>query len=253
MQPATLGDALAAQPFALAMSSAFFGFFAHAGLLAALDDAGLRPARYAGSSAGAMIAGLAASGTSPRAIADELLGLRRADFWDPAPGLGLLRGELFRARIARLASAATLEACARPVALSVFDLARRRTVVLTTGDLPTAITASCSFPLLLHPVRREGRLLSDGGIADRPGIAGLADQPPMALRLYHPVAAGQPRGAPLGRFLRVPPRPGTITLRIPALPRVHPFALDAGRAAFAYARAAVGRALVAPVAAFVEP
>ena len=244
-----LGDALAEKPFALAMSSAFFGFFAHAGLLVALDEAGLAPARLSGSSAGAMIAGLYASGTAPRVIAEEILGLRRADFWDPGLGAGLLRGELFRTRVALIAGAPTLQACPRPVAISAFDVRQRKTVVLTDGDLATAITASCSFPMLLHPVTRDGRLLSDGGILDRPGIAGLADQAPGELRLYHPVAAGQRGGAPLGRFLRVPARAGTITMQVPGLPRVHPFALERGRDAFELARRHVARALTLPIAA----
>ena len=49
----TLGAHLDARPFALAMSSGFFGFFAHAGVLCALDEAGLRPIRLSGSGAGA--------------------------------------------------------------------------------------------------------------------------------------------------------------------------------------------------------
>ena len=249
MPTTTLGDALAERPFALAMSSAFFGFFAHAGLLVALEEARLAPRRLSGSSAGAMIAGLYASGTTARAIADEILGLRRADFWDPGLGAGLLRGEMFRKRVAQIAGAPTLQTCVRPVAISAFDVRQRRTVVLTDGDLPTAITASCSFPMLLQPVRRDGLLLSDGGILDRPGVAGLADQPAGELRLYHPVAAGERGGAPLGRFLRVPDRPGTITLRVPGLPRVHPFALERGRDAFELARRHVARALTQAIAA----
>jgi len=49
----TLGDWLAERPFALAMSSGFFAFFAHTGMLAALLERGLVPRMVAGSSAGA--------------------------------------------------------------------------------------------------------------------------------------------------------------------------------------------------------
>src|SRR5688572_5189569 len=114
----TLGDHLAARPFALALSSGFFGFYAHAGMLLALEDAKLAPARVSGSSAGALVAGLWAAGMPPRAMADELLALERVDFWDPAPGIGLLRGELFRRRVERLAGAAHLEGCRVPIAVS---------------------------------------------------------------------------------------------------------------------------------------
>ena len=43
-QRPTLREWLAQGPFTLAMSSGFFGFFAHAGVLLALREAGLAPA-----------------------------------------------------------------------------------------------------------------------------------------------------------------------------------------------------------------
>ncbi len=243
-----LGDHLAARPFALALSSGFFGFYAHAGMLLALEEANLAPARVSGSSAGALVAGLWAAGMPARAMADELLALERVDFWDPAPGLGLLRGELFRRRVERLAGAAQLERCRVPIAVSAFDLAARRTVVLDRGDLATAVCASCAFPGLLQPVRRDGRLLYDGGIADRSGLAGLAAQPPGEPTLHHHLGSRSPWRRPGSPSLAVPVRPATISLRIAGLPRVHPFRLTAGRAALAAAHRAATRALAAPAA-----
>ena len=64
----TLRDWLAESPFSLAMSSGFFGFFAHTGMLAALEEAGVLPAEVAGSSAGALVAGLWASGIDAPAL-----------------------------------------------------------------------------------------------------------------------------------------------------------------------------------------
>ena len=245
METEVLGQHLAARSFALGLSSGFFGFYAHAGMVLALEEAGLRPARLSGSSAGALVAGLWAAGVPARAIADELLALERADFWDPGPGLGLLRGALFRRRLERILPVTRIEECPVPVALSAFDLVARRTAVLERGDLASAICASCAFPLLLQPVRREGRLLSDGGIADRPGLAGLRRQPAGEGTLYHHLASRSPwrrRGSPA---LNIPARPGTVALRILGLPRVHPFRLEAGRLALAaahrVARAALGR------------
>ena len=248
----TLGDHLAARPFALALSSGFFGFYAHAGMLLALEEAMLSPARMSGSSAGALVAGLWAAGMPARAMADELLALERTDFWDPAPGLGLLRGELFRRRVERLAGATHLERCRVPIAVSAFDVAARRTVVLDRGDLASAVCASCAFPGLLHPVRRDGRLLYDGGIADRSGLAGLARQPPGESTLHHHLASRSPWRRPGSPSLAVPLRPATISLRIAGLPRVHPFRLAAGRAALAVAHRAARRALAAPAAPLID-
>ena len=248
----TLGEHLAAQPFALALSSGFFGFYAHAGMMLALEEAGLAPARLSGSSAGALVAGLWAAGVPARAMADELLALERTDFWDPAPGLGLLRGELFRRRVDRLVSSARLESCRVPIAVSAFDVAARRTVVLDRGDLATALCASCAFPGLLHPVRRDGRLLYDGGIGDRSGLAGLSAQPSGEPTLHHHLASRSPWRRPGSPSLALPVRPATISLRIAGLPRVHPFRLAAGRAALAAAHRACHRALAARTAAVID-
>ncbi len=75
----TLGDWLAEAPFGLGMSSGFFSFFAHTGMLTALVERGLRPAHLGGSSAGALVAGAFAAGVAPSALADVLLGLDRRD------------------------------------------------------------------------------------------------------------------------------------------------------------------------------
>ena len=248
----TLAEHLSARPFALALSSGFFGFYAHAGIVLALEEAGLAPTRLSGSSAGALVAGLWAAGVPARAMVDELLALERTDFWDPAPGLGLLRGELFRRRVERLVSSARFESCRVPVAMSAFDVAGRRTIVLDRGDLASAVCASCAFPGLLHPVRRDGRVLYDGGIGDRPGLAGLSAQPPGERTLHHHLASRSPWRRPGSPSLAVPVRPATISLRIAGLPRVHPFRLAAGRAALAAAHRAARRALTMPAGPLID-
>ena len=53
----TLRRWLSEGPFTLDMSSGFFGFFAHAGVVSVLEEEQLFPARVSGSSAGALIGG----------------------------------------------------------------------------------------------------------------------------------------------------------------------------------------------------
>ncbi len=81
-----LGDWLAREPYTLGMSSGFFSFFAHCGLLSALEQADLLPQAVTGSSAGALTGGLWAAGLSAGDIAELYFSLRKHDFWDPAPG-----------------------------------------------------------------------------------------------------------------------------------------------------------------------
>ena len=80
----TLEEWLSKEPFTLTMSSSFFGWYAHLGVLRALLEAGLHPAKMTGSSAGAMVGALycwhGADGLAR--ILDKILSLRREDVLD---------------------------------------------------------------------------------------------------------------------------------------------------------------------------
>ncbi len=225
MTAQTLREFLAEAPFGLAMSSGFFGFFAHTGMLTALLDAGLAPARITGSSAGALVGGLWAAGLDTAQARAALEGLTRGAFWDPAPGLGVLRGRKFRALLEGLLPAPAFRQTRVPFAASVYDPLARRTVVIDDGDIAPAIHASCAVPFMFHPVRIGARLYVDGGVADRPGLAGM----PGGRVFYHHLASRSPwrRAASMG----IPRRAGLVALAIDALPRPHPFDLAAGRRA----------------------
>lgn len=226
------------------MSSGFFGFFAHAGLVSVLEEQNLLPHRIAGSSAGALVGALWAAGVPAATLRDELFALRREHFWDPAPGLGLLRGRLFRKKLDALLPATSFEACRVPAGVSVYDVAARRTRVLDRGALAPAIHASCAVPLLFQPVWHEGRVLLDGGVADRPGIAGVPEGERI---LHHHLASRSPWRRPGDPSMAVPRRDGLTALVIEGLPRVGPFRLEHGPSAFAAAREAAQRALDRPV------
>lgn len=233
----SLREHLREAPFALAMSSGFFSFFAHTGFLTVLEDEGLVPSRVSGSSAGALVAGSWAAGLDAPRLARELDGLERRDFWDPGMGAGLLRGRLFRERLERLLPNRGFDGCRVPAAVSVFELRSRRTRVLASGDLSAAIQASCAVPFLFHPVVIEGRSYLDGGILDRPGLAGMPESEPRVL--FHHIASK----SAWRTKLELPRRPGMVTVVLEGLPRAGPFRLEAGRQAFVAARAAMKRAL----------
>ncbi len=242
----SLREWLASAPFTLAMSSGFFGFFAHAGVLSVLEEEGLLPARVCGSSAGALVGGLWAAGLPAERIREELRALRREHFWDPRPGLGVLRGGRFRARLDSLAPVRTFEDCRVPLAVSAFDLGARRTEVLRAGELAPAIHASCAFPVLFQPVRIGGRLFLDGGVGDRPGMAGAGAEERV---LYHHLTSRSPWRRPGSPALRVPERPGMQVVAIEGLPRLGPFRLARGPEAMERAadwmREALGREVAA--------
>jgi NTE family protein len=238
-----LGDWLVGKPFGLAMSSGFFGFFAHTGMLEALIARGLRPTHVAGSSAGALVGGAFAAGLAPAELGRVFTALDRAAFWDPAPGLGLLAGHKVDRILRRVLPTTRFDACTMPIRISVFDILARRTVVIGEGDLVHAIRASCAVPGMFHPVWIARRPYWDGGILDRPGLAGM----PPGRVLFHHLAAIPPwrRSRPAAHAL--PQRDGLVSLIIDDLPRSGPWRLEAGHRALTLARDATLRALDQPI------
>lgn len=236
----TLADWLASAPFTVSLSSGFFGFFAHLGVLQALRHADLKPARYTGSSAGALVSGCLAAGCSADDLDDTLDRLQRNDFWDPAFGWGLLAGQRFRNIVSALLPVKRIEDTPTPLALSVWHGASRSTRVLHQGDLVDAIYASCAVPVLFHPARINGQRYWDGGIADRHGLAATL---PGERVFYHHLGSRSPWRRANSPALAVPQRDGLAALLIEGLPRSGPHRLDAGRQARQLAQQEANKAL----------
>ena len=179
---ASLAETLRGRRVGVALSSAFFGFFGHAGFLRALGAAGVEPALLGGTSAGAMAAAFAGAGGLEPFI-EVIAGLRRADFWDPAVPTarppGLLKGARLRGLLERHLPVRRFEDCVTPVLTVSTSLRRRARHVDTTGDLALAVHASSALPLLFAPVRRaDGDLHLDGGLFDKAPIAAMLDHRP---------------------------------------------------------------------------
>lgn len=244
MAPPLLSEWLREGAFSLAMSSGFFGFFAHTGALTALEDAGLLPSRITGSSAGALVGGAWASGVDARTFAGRLGALRREDFWDPRPGFGLLRGSLFRALLRDILPVNLFERCRVPLAVSTYDVLPRRVRVIHQGDLARALHASCAVPFMFHPVWIGGRPHLDGGVLDRPGLAGMPEGERV---LFHHLSSRSPWRRPGGRGMTIPTRANMTTVVTGDIPRLGPFRLGDAPVAFEAGRRGMERALRLPL------
>lgn len=154
---------------------------AHIHVIEALDELGLRPTAIAGSSIGAIMGAGMAAGMTGRDIADyarSALSDRRqvaARVWRSRPmppgereagGVGLTLFHIERLLKAFLPPAipAAFEDLSIPLKVTATDFFGHEVVVLDTGDLPEALAASSAIPAVFRPVRRDGRLLVDGGI-----------------------------------------------------------------------------------------
>lgn len=165
----------------VSLSSGFFGFYAHAGFLAALEERGIRPAAIAGTSAGALTGALRASGLEPSELLDVLCAVKLADFVDPPlpwhlvdRPFGLLRGARLQRSLKRVMGRETFEALDIPYALTVFDLEQRAPRVVDSGPLIPALRASLSLPGMFQPAPLDGRLCWDGGVAEKTPLAFLS-------------------------------------------------------------------------------
>jgi|KBSSwiStaDraftv2_1062776.scaffolds.fasta_scaffold09543_7 NTE family protein len=191
-----------AQPLALVLAGGGAKGFAHVGVLQTLDSLGIRPDLVVGTSIGAIIGALYASGLSARQIDSVTRAMPLTDLtgtltnrsphnwgdllplllWEQGQrGLSLVAGGeseqrtnamlnrvLLRANLLARGDFDRLPIRFRAVAT---DLRTRQTVVLATGDIAQAVRASSAIPLVFSPERVGDRTLIDGGISANVPIA----------------------------------------------------------------------------------
>ncbi|WP_101048052.1 patatin-like phospholipase family protein [Macromonas nakdongensis] len=175
--------------------------FAHVGLLQALEEARVPVDLVVGTSMGAIIGGLYASGLAPDALEREILGVdwttlftqrlprqelsqrrKEEDFeFSPVLQLGFQDGE-FRLPQGAVSSR-SLELLLRRLTLHTrqlggfdglpipfravaTDMENGQPVLLASGDLAAALRASMSVPGVFSPLHWQGRILGDGGLVN---------------------------------------------------------------------------------------
>jgi NTE family protein len=197
-----LGQRCPSPRTALVLSGGGAKGLAHIGVLRVLDSLGIRPDLIVGTSMGAAVGALYASGYSGR----ELDSLARVgplarlfrSYQPRAPrSLGVLQplvvweqGEhrfnlqsaaIVESEVNALVNAALLrgnllargdfDSLPIPFRAVATDLADRSPVVMASGDLAQAVRASIAVPLLFDPELRQGRYLVDGGLSANVPVA----------------------------------------------------------------------------------
>ena len=155
------------------------------GMLRALAERHIAPDLLVGTSAGALNAVfVAAHGTSPASLdllAATWVALRRDDVFPlRAPQMvlalagardALCADSGLERLVRRHVGFARLEDAPIPVHIVTTDLLTGEEVLLSEGDPVSAVLASSAIPAVLPPVRRDGRTLVDGGLADNAAIS----------------------------------------------------------------------------------
>ncbi len=167
---------LGGEDYALALTPGFFRFYAHIGVLQALEECNcLRPSHIVGSSAGALVGAFLAAGMKPKEMADAVLAIEREHVWDVGGIGGLLKGQLFEQMMEKHLPVNDIEQAPIPFCATAYDLLRFRTTYITTGKLSIAARASCTFPGLFQPVMINNSPHIDGGVWDHVGLMGLEE------------------------------------------------------------------------------
>jgi NTE family protein len=155
------------------------------GMLHALYERGVAPDLIVGTSAGAFNGAFIASRPqtveTATALADVWRGLRRGDAFPLRPVSGLLgflgvRDHLvplsgLNRLLERHAAHERLEELPIPLHVVAVDVLTGEELRLSAGDLREAVLASAAVPGVLPPVRWDGRVLMDGGVANNTPIS----------------------------------------------------------------------------------
>ncbi len=138
-------------------------------MILAMREAGVAPDIVAGTSMGAVMGALLASGRFDDAWPEILAARisRAFDYVDSAfPLKSLVDGRLLYRLIRSWFGTTDIEDLEIRFAAVATDLATGDEVVMTRGSLASALRASVSIPLVFPPFMREGRWLVDGGLVN---------------------------------------------------------------------------------------
>ena len=141
--------------------------FAHVGVIAVLEEAGLKPHLVVGTSAGSLVAALYASGKTSAQLQQTALNMEEVALTDwmlPIVGRGMFRGEALGRYVNELVAGRLIENMAIPLGIVATDLNSGEALLFQRGDTGTAVRASSAVPAVFLPVKINGREYVDGGL-----------------------------------------------------------------------------------------
>lgn len=151
--------------------------FAHLGVLEELEAAGVVVDRFAGTSMGAIVAALAASGLDAAGVDAYVYEyfIRTNPIRDyTVPVKGLTRGRRIPALLRRAYGERLIEELPKEFRCVSVDLLGRRTVVHRRGPVADAVGCSLRLPGIFPPYVYGGTLHVDGGVLDNLPVSTLS-------------------------------------------------------------------------------
>jgi NTE family protein len=169
---------LPAQKVGLVLSGGGAPGIAHIGVIKALEENNIPIDYITGTSIGAFIGGLYASGYSPEEMilffnSSDFKKLKKIELKFPKKYFlptHIIKPQKIQLGLEKLTSQATRRSGANfdslfvPFRCVASDVYRKESFIFCRGDLATAIRASMTFPFVFEATRVDNRLLFDGGI-----------------------------------------------------------------------------------------
>ncbi len=149
----------------LALSGGGIRGFAHLGVLKVIDEYKIPVHMIAGTSIGAIIGALYASGYSVK----ELISITSRIRWKhlfqiPSSPAGMSSGEPIERLIKRVIPHDSFQKLGVPFQAVVTDITKGYSFALKSGSLSAAIRMSSTFPGIYSPMELAGSLMMDGGL-----------------------------------------------------------------------------------------
>ena len=151
----------------LALSSGGLKGFAHIGVIKILEQNHIPIDFIAGSSIGALVGGIYAANKDIKQLEEIVLEAdfkKTFGFLDPIVKKGLLKGQKIKQFINQRLAHKDFKDLKIPLAIVATNLKTGEIEVIKDGNLASAIRASISIPVIFQPVRRDEKLLIDGGL-----------------------------------------------------------------------------------------
>jgi NTE family protein len=139
--------------------------FAHIGVIKVLEEAEIPVDYVAGASIGSVIGAAYCAGFGWREIEDHALRIKWRNLVKFHPcSRGLFLADKLESYLGRLIGGKQFTDLDIPLAVTAVDAQDGRQIVIDTGNVASAVRASCSVPGIFLPYERNGSVLIDGGM-----------------------------------------------------------------------------------------
>ena len=140
--------------------------FAHIGVIKVLEAQGFTPDIIVGTSAGAVVGALYASGNSGFELQKIAFKLEESKISDwSMPDRGVFKGEALQQFVNDAVAQRPIEGLKKPFAVVATDLKSGDSILFRTGNTGMAVRASATVPGIFQPVSINGHEYVDGGLS----------------------------------------------------------------------------------------